>query len=55
MLNLMCLVNIMFNKMEIYVKIFFKCYYMDFDLKFIDYFYIKLFFNLVILCVLQLN
>lgn len=51
-LNLMCLVNIMFNKMEIYVKIFFKCYYMDFDLKFIDYFYIKLFFNLVILCVL---
>lgn len=52
MLNLMCSANTMLNKMEIHAKIFFKCHHTDFDPKFIDHFYTKPFFNLVILCVL---
>lgn len=52
MLNLMCSANTMLNKMEIHAKIVFKCHHTDFDSKFIDHFYTKPFFNLVILCVL---
>lgn len=55
MLNLMCSANTMLNKMEIHAKIFFKSHHTDFDSKFIDHFYTKPFFNLVILCVLQPN